>query len=81
MSTGKWAKAAQVATGIVGAVKIPQYPQVMETGGAVFVEAFVEIDRCRECGDALLPCEACKKVGCSNGLCVCSKHTCLDMEE
>jgi hypothetical protein len=62
-------------------LKTEQAPVIHETGSAVFVEVFLEIKRCRVCGDAILPCEACGTGCCSNGLCNESRHAgCPAME-
>lgn len=65
-----WKSAASVLKDFV----IPQFPLIHETASSVFVEATVEVHRCRSCGDAVLPCDACKVRCCSNGLCSESKH-------
>ena len=49
-----------------------QFPPLAD--GWVFVEAHVQFRLCRLCGDAILPCEACSSLSCSNGLCAAAIH-------
>lgn len=79
-----WKKAAEIlasACSPSGALQAPRSPLIHETWSAAFVEMILEVARCRVCGDAILPCEACSTGCCSNGLCAESKHAgCPAME-
>lgn len=67
--------AAKVAEKVPASVEIVDRGQVIRShDGWVFVEAHVQFRLCRLCGDAILPCEACSSLSCSNGLCAAAIH-------